>query len=87
MTRRLDPAPLTDEDQVAWVHVLERRADTPMLYFDSLECDRRDALIMSAAQQPVRCPCCGTRFGELESTTGPYRTTIHIRAHRPVLLH
>lgn len=85
MSHRGPPVPLTAEDQTAWVHTLERCGKTPMLYFDALESDRRDAMIMLAAQQPVRCPCCGARFGALESTTGPYRTTIHIRVHRPVL--
>lgn len=83
--RRVESAPLTDEDQIAWLHTLERCPATPMLYFDSLECDRRDALIMYAAKQPHRCPCCGARFAALESATGRHRTVIHIRAHRRAL--
>lgn len=55
MTRPKDPAPFTDEDQIAWVHALERCVSIPMLYFVSLESDRRDAQLMLGAQLQPRC--------------------------------
>ena len=87
MKPRLLSVPLTEEDLEAWVAVLERCPGS--LYLDSIACDDRDSLIMLAAQQPIRCPCCGGRFSALESHTGGRVTDIPIRApprhHRPRL--
>lgn len=83
MSHRRASAPLTEEDQLAWVHVLERCTSTPLLYFGALACDERDALIMYAAQSPSRCDCCGARFAALDTQTGGFSTLIQFRLHRP----
>lgn len=83
MSCRTPSAPLTEEDQLAWVQVLERCTSTPWLYFCALTCDQRDANIMYMAQQPGRCDCCGARFAALETQTGGFSTWIQFRLHRP----
>lgn len=83
MSRRTHSTPLTEEDQLAWVHVLRRCTSAPLLYFGARPCDERDALIMYAAQTPSRCDCCGERFATLETQTGGFSTWIQVRLHRP----
>jgi hypothetical protein len=79
--------PLTEDDQIAWVHVLERCPSIRHLYINALITDERDALIMYAAQVPGSCECCGARFAALETQTGGLSTWIQYRLHRHVRQH
>jgi hypothetical protein len=78
----LESAPLTAEDNAIFIARARCGGFRNWLAFSGYECDRRDALIMRAAQATGVCPCCGVRYASLNTYTGGMLTVIHIRAHR-----